>query len=451
MAVNQSAYQLLMGGLRNMFQPQQPAANASIYDLARADAQRQSMSALGAGLIGAAVPQTPLMRAQALQQAFSNVGNTSANVYNAAQLRLMEQKLANEQKAEAGTLSYLNSLGQRAPMSSTLVPSGSAVRDGGFSAGVAPMQSMAFSGAAPEASDNLTQSQLKIIGEMKRAGMAPADIAQSAINFSIENLTPKPKKPPIEVGGVLVDADTFQPVFDTRKPEKSDIAALRERADAAGLKEGTPEFKAFMKSGGVMAPVTEINIDQRAASKFEDAFAEADAKTLNSMTKTGLEAQKNLATIQSLENLLENMRTGGLASAKELAGRLGVKTEGLSEIQAFKAAVSRLAPGQREEGSGTMSDKDVVLYLKGIPALINQPGGNAIIIDTIKKINEYDLEGARIVNEMRAGNLTRAQAFTALQNRPNPLAGQILTEDVQTEGGGFTLSPEGQSAFDKYK
>ena len=101
MAVNQSAYQLLMGGLRNMFQPQQPAANASIYDLARADAQRQSMSALGAGLIGAAVPQTPLMRAQALQQAFGSMGNMGTNVYNAAQVRLLEQRQKMEEAAAA--------------------------------------------------------------------------------------------------------------------------------------------------------------------------------------------------------------------------------------------------------------------------------------------------------------------------------------------------------------
>ena len=84
-----------------MFYPAQPAANASIYDLARADAQRQSMSALGAGLIGAAVPQTPLMRAQALQQAFGSMGNMGTNVYNAAQVRLLEQKQKMEEAAAA--------------------------------------------------------------------------------------------------------------------------------------------------------------------------------------------------------------------------------------------------------------------------------------------------------------------------------------------------------------
>ena len=445
-----TALQKLVAGASNFFNPAQPAANASIYDLARADAQRQSMSALGAGLIGAAVPQTPLMRAQALQQAFGNMGNTSANIYNAAQLRLMEQKLANEQKSEAGTLSYLNSIGQREPMSSTLVPSGSAVRDGGFSAGVAPMQSMAFSGSAPAASDNLTQSQLKIIGEMKRAGMAPADIAQSAINFSIENLTPKEKKPPIEVGGVLVDADTFQPVFDTRKPEKSDIAALRERADAAGLKEGTPEFKAFMKSGGVVAPVTNVNINQEAAKKFEEEFAKSDATTLAEVTNAGLTAGQNLARLSSIENLLSQAPTGGVAALKQVAGRYGIATEGLSEIQAAQALINQLVPGQRPAGSGPMSDRDVELFKQSLPAIINQAGGNALIVDTLKKINQYDLEGSKIVQQVRDGTLSRAEGFAALQNRPNPLAGQMLPAGAQTQGGSLGFTPEEQAVFDKY-
>ena len=439
-----------------MFYPAQPAANASIYDIARADAQRQALGGLGAGLMGAAVPQTPLMRAQALQNAFGSMGNTSANVYNAAQLRLAEKKLANEQKAEAGTLSYLNSLGQRAPMSSTLVPSGSAVRDGGFSAGVAPMQSMAPSGAAPAASDNLTQSQLKIIGEMRRAGMAPADIAQSAINFSIENLTPKPKKPPIEVGGVLVDPDTYEPLFDTRKPEKSEIAGLRERAEAANLKEGTPEFRDFMARGGVVAPVTNINIADKGTETFSKEFAAADAKTIGQVTDAGLTAGQNLARLQGLKTLLAETPTGGAAALKQIAGRYGIKTEGLSEIQAIQALVNQLVPGQRPAGSGPMSDRDVELFKDSLVAIINQPGGNATILDMLERINQYDLEGAKIVSEMRAGRLgadteeNRVRAFELLQARENPLLNFQLPEGTQSQGGGFTLSPEGQAAFDKY-
>ena len=108
-----------------MFSQPQPAANASIYDLARADAQRQSMSSLGAGLIGAAVPQTPLMRAQALQNAFSGMGNMGTNVYNAAQMRLMERKQQMEEEALANDRTFANQFitGGAAPVSAPVAAS----------------------------------------------------------------------------------------------------------------------------------------------------------------------------------------------------------------------------------------------------------------------------------------------------------------------------------------
>lgn len=126
-----TALQKLVAGASNFFNPAQPAANASIYDLARADAQRQSMSALGAGLIGAAVPQTPLMRAQALQNAFASAGNMGTNVYNAAQSRLMAQKAETAAAQEAAQNRFFAQGGAAgAPVS---------VQDGGFAAGVAPV------------------------------------------------------------------------------------------------------------------------------------------------------------------------------------------------------------------------------------------------------------------------------------------------------------------------
>jgi len=125
-----TALQRLVAGASNFFNPQTPA-NASIYDLARADAQRQSLSALGAGLIGAAVPQTPLMRAQALQQAFGSMGNMGTNVYNAAQARLMAQRAETAAAQEAAQNRFFAQGGAAgAPVS---------VQDGGFAAGVAPV------------------------------------------------------------------------------------------------------------------------------------------------------------------------------------------------------------------------------------------------------------------------------------------------------------------------
>lgn len=155
-----------------MFYPAQPAANASIYDLARADAQRQSMSALGAGLIGAAVPQTPLMRAQALQQAFGSMGNMGTNVYNAAQARLMAQKAESAAAQEAAQNRFFAQGGTAgAPVS---------VRDGGFAAGTAPVSmpgTMQFPGGLNAQDWNAIQG----------IGQANPELGMSLFNTLVEN------------------------------------------------------------------------------------------------------------------------------------------------------------------------------------------------------------------------------------------------------------------------
>lgn len=155
-----------------MFYPAQPAANASIYDLARADAQRQSMSALGAGLIGAAVPQTPMMRAQALQTAFSNVGNMGTNVYNAAQARLMAQRAESAAAQEAAQNRFFAQGGAAgAPVS---------VRDGGFAAGTAPVSmpgAMQFPGGLNAQDWNAIQG----------IGQANPELGMSLFNTLVEN------------------------------------------------------------------------------------------------------------------------------------------------------------------------------------------------------------------------------------------------------------------------
>lgn len=215
MAVNQSAYQLLMGGLRNMFQQPQTAPNASIYDLARADAQRQAMTSLGAGLVGAAVPQTPLMRAQALQNAFANVGNTSANVYNAAQMRLAEKQYNDEQAARTRMTELLeSSLGgampQAAPAAavpSVSMPSVAPMMDGGFSraANVSPVQAIIANPPPPTvsapggmatpmagttgAARPLTQAQIQKVRGLQALGKTE-DAVKQLFDFQYENAQP---------------------------------------------------------------------------------------------------------------------------------------------------------------------------------------------------------------------------------------------------------------------
>ena len=156
--------------------------------------------------------------------------------------------------------------------------------------------------------------------------------------------------------------------------------------------------------------------------KFEEGFAKSDAELLGTVFSTGLQAQRNLGRIDQLGNLLARAPQGAEGAMKAIAGEFGIATEGLDDIQAAQALINSLVPEQRTPGSGPMSDADLALFKQSLPRLINQPGGNAIILATMKAIAQYDAEGAGIVQQVRAGEITRDQAFQLLMDRRNPLA-----------------------------
>lgn len=79
--------------------------------------------------------------------------------------------------------------------------------------------------AKEEQSKNATMEWLQSQGYTDLVQMAEAtgDIG-AAWSEALQRGRPAAPKPPIEVGGVLVDPVTFQPVFDSRQPEKPPAA-----------------------------------------------------------------------------------------------------------------------------------------------------------------------------------------------------------------------------------
>lgn len=127
----------------------------------------------------------------------------------------------------------------------------------------APMSPLAPAAAAPapiqtaqgpslqmlmEAAANpwLNESQKAIVHSMIDQQMRQQDPAyQMGLEKSqieLEALRNPGKKPPIEVGGVLVDPDTFQPVFDSRSDTGFTLSPGQQRFDAQGnpIASGTP-------------------------------------------------------------------------------------------------------------------------------------------------------------------------------------------------------------------
>ena len=176
--------------------------------------------------------------------------------------------------------------------------------------------------------------------------------------------------------------------------------------------------EALAQAGKVTGSNTTIDMG---GSGDMDEFAKLDAKKLNEVGAVGLDAGGTLARINRLETLLQNIDTGLGTSVKAFAGRFGIQTEGLSDIQAAEALINSLVPLQRPAGSGPMSDADLALFQRSLPSLINSPQGNQLIIDTMRGIAEYDRQGADIVQRYRSGEITVAQAFGELNARSDPL------------------------------
>jgi hypothetical protein len=219
-------------------------------------------------------------------------------------------------------------------------------------------------------------------------------------------------------------------------PAKDDrTAGIKEYQQAVkdGFKGTFLEYKTAIQKAGATSVST--TIEAAGDKKFEEKFAELDAKALADVAGVGATASRSLAQINRLEALLANIDSGMGASVKEFAGNFGIQTDGLDDIQAANALISALVPAQRPPGSGPMSDADLELFKRSLPRIINSPGGNQIIINTMRGLAEYDAEGGRIVQRLRKREITQAQAFELLNNRADPFAAfKAPTEPAPTGG-----------------
>lgn len=252
-----------------IFRPQQAPAGASVMEQAQADARNQMLGRLGFGLLAAAIPQTAAQRTQALQQAFGGMGDMGTSVYNNAQLRIAQQKMEREQKAEEAQARLLQGLGQAPSIAARLAPVGAPVREGGFASQVAPVQSMAPVLPAPQGDifSTLTPAQIAIVRSLAPFGATGA--VSKAVEFATANLTPKKRPEPIKIkvgdNEILVDAETFQPVYQPPAGEKGpDKETIRIEADLRKEYQAIPAVKTFPEA-------------QRAFSSMKDSAQKANA------------------------------------------------------------------------------------------------------------------------------------------------------------------------------
>lgn len=188
------------------------------------------------------------------------------------------------------------------------------------------------------------------------------------------------------------------------------------------------------------------------AGEFWGTLGDAATGRYVTMMESGNSAARNLAQLDQLDGLLENTPQGFEAAATSFAGNFGIDLGDASGVQAAEALISQMIPAQRPPGSGPMSDSDLDLFRRSVVRLINQPGGNKLIMDTARAINTYDLQLARIVENyalrgQRAetpeqADALRSQMSAEINALQNPLENfnDRISGYTGTSGGGSSGS-----------
>lgn len=200
------------------------------------------------------------------------------------------------------------------------------------------------------------------------------------------------------------------------KTEPDFYAKYVAQEEAAGRQPlGILDYAKQLKQAGA-ATVTVGESD-----KFYENLDKKNAETFAALSEAGVNGAAKLAQIDRLEGLLATAPQGGAAMLKQFAGEYGINTEGLDDIQAAQALINELVPQQRQPGSGPMSDADLALFKQSLPRVINQPGGNKLIVDTMRGITQYQVQMGRIADAVADREITPAEARKAIRSLPNPL------------------------------
>jgi hypothetical protein len=172
-------------------------------------------------------------------------------------------------------------------------------------------------------------------------------------------------------------------------------------------------------------PETRVNVDQRGEGAFATQAATVNAKRFDELVKGGYEAQSMVADLGALRDIGSRITTGKTAQVTQSLGpyaeALGVKIDGLDDLQAYQAIVSRMAPRMRPPGSGATSDFEMRQFLSALPQLGTTPQGNEMIANTLEALQQHRVAAADIGSRALAGELTPREAEKALRELPNPM------------------------------
>lgn len=262
----------------------------------------------------------------------------------------------------------------------------------------------------------MLDQQMKMNDPAYTMGLRADELAIQKAEAELEAMR-NPTQKPLEVGGVLLDPVTFQPIFDSRQGGAADLPAdfqsLKLRAEAAGLQPGTPEYQSFMMQGANGgAPAAFVALDMQAqAAGFEPGTPEY--KEFMATRGAGLQAQAKV------EGEAAGEAVTGLGGAVAKAQRAIDLIDEIAKDPALPSITGMLQGMLPPALTGGQSGVDLnakILQLQGtafLEAFESLKGGGAIT----------EIEGTKA--EQAIARLQRAQSTEAYQAALSDLRGVI--------------------------
>jgi spore germination cell wall hydrolase CwlJ-like protein len=183
------------------------------------------------------------------------------------------------------------------------------------------------------------------------------------------------------------------------------------------------DYKIEQKKAGAIQ--NQVVIDQKGETAFSTEAGKVQAKRFDELASEGPKAKQMISDVQTLTELGKQIGTGKEAQVKAALGpyadAIGVKIDGLNEIQAFESIVARVAPNLRVPGSGAQSDYELKNFLKSIPSIGNTDGGNKLVAKTMEGLYQNKMAAAEIGAKALSGEISRTQAEKMLRELPDPM------------------------------
>ena len=209
------------------------------------------------------------------------------------------------------------------------------------------------------------------------------------------------------------DMQGAQVVGTLGKADTTDEIKEYNLSKSQGFKGAFTDWKTGLKKAGA----TNVNVNS-GEKAYDQAIGKEMAELNIGIIKGAGTAQNNINTLQRLDQLLQDpsvyQGSGGerILQAKRLAKSIGIDVGDVGPAEAAQAITAQLALNARSPAGGAgmpgaMSDADRD-YLKSMqPGIERTPGGNKLIIDVNRKINQraVDVEKFRQDYVQRRGRL----------------------------------------------